>query len=43
MLGGIEKCDPNYEEADSSVCLYTMFVMRDALRYLGLHDSRVPQ
>jgi len=43
LLGGVEKCDPNCEEADGSVCLYTMFVMRDALKYLGLHDKKVIQ
>lgn len=39
LIGGEAKCDPECDDVDSSICQFIMFIMKDALQFLGLAGS----
>ena len=41
-LGGVQACDPFCEEADQSLGSYACLVVRDYLRWVGVHDAVKP-
>lgn len=42
LIGGEAKCDPDCEDGDSGICQFVMFIMKDALEYLGLIGDKKP-